>query len=324
MEHFSEIYGDCFRAVAEILTLAASRPVSEREIQSTAEQYAPGENALYILPRLLGGEWPLLRKNDDGTYSSVLMNEPHMPLSALQRAWLCSMLEDKRCAAFLDENERQIISRALDSTPLYDTQSVETVGASLDGDPFDSPEYASRLNTVLDAIRRREVLYIRYTGGKGQRVSGDFLPCRLEYSAKDNKLRMYAVFIRYGKVIFLATINLGRIEEIRPSREHFSGEVDIEQMRRDAREDVPAVIELTDQRNALERFMIQFSGYEKRTRCIDEEDKYVCSVFYDKSDETELLIRILSFGPVVRLVSPDSLVDKLRRRISSQWTLLNQ
>jgi len=130
------------------------------------------------------------------------------------------------------------------------------------------------------------------------------------------------VRIRYGKVIFLATINLGRIDGIAGSMERFEATIDVERMRMQARRSEPAVVELVDRRNALERFMVQFASYEKRTRYIEEEDKYICSLYYDLSDETELLIRLLSFGPVVRLLSPDSLVEQLRQRVKRQWELM--
>ncbi|MBE6760309.1 MAG: WYL domain-containing protein [Ruminococcaceae bacterium] len=323
MEHFSEIYGDSYRAVAAVLAQASRAPVSEQEIAGIVRQHTSDENALYIVPKLTSGDWQLLRRNDDGLYSSVTKHQGNLPLTHLQRAWLRAMLEDRRCAAFFSENERGQIADALDCAPLYDTQRIEAVGVSSDGDSYDNSGYSARLRIILNAIRQRTLLYIRYTAGTGRKVSGDFLPCRLEYSAKDDKLRLFAMFIRYGKAVFLATVNLGRIESLRPSREHYDGEVDIDGLRMQMRCSEPAVVELVDRRNALERFMLQFSSYEKRTRYLDEEDKYLCSIYYDPSDEPELLIRLLSFGPVIKLLSPAALVDKLRERIARQWELIS-
>ncbi len=322
MEFFSEIYGDSYRAVAAVLTRAAASPVSEQDIARTVEQYTSGENALYIVPRLTSGDWPLLSRTPDGLFAPVTKRASSLPLTGLQRAWLTAMLSDRRCAAFFDEEERKQIADALDSQPLYDCAAVESVGVSTDGDHYSDPEYARRLSVLMNAIRSRTVLSILYTGGKGKPIRGDFLPCRLEYSSKDDKLRLFALRIRYGKPIFHAVINLGRIEGIRPSNEQFEGEVDIDQWLLDSRRPEPAVVELVDVRNALERFMLQFAGYEKRTRYLDEEDKYICSIYYDTAEETELLIRLLSFGPVIKLISPAPLVESMRERINRQWELL--
>lgn len=322
MEYFSEIYGTCYQAVAAVLARAAESPVSRQDISAIAARHTSTENTLYTVSRLTSGEWPLLKKDDSGLYSPIIHNLPAMPLTKLQRAWLSAMLEDRRCSAFLDEPERAAIREALDHPPLYSCDDVESVGVCCDGDRFSDPEYAGRLRDILDAIRNRSILYITYTGSKGNRIHGDFLPCRLEYSSKDDKLRLYALLIRYGRSKHLVTINLGRIDSVRPSRERYDGEADIDRLRLQSRKPEPAIVELVDTRNALERFMLQFASYEKRTRYIEEENKYICSLYYDSGDEMELLIRLLSFGPVIRLLSPADLVDMMRNRVRDQWNLL--
>ena len=45
---------------------------------------------------------------------------------------------------------------------------------------------------------------------------------------------------------------------------------------------------------------------------------YQITLKYDKSDETEILIRILSFGPMIKIVSPDSFIRQLKSRIDKQ------
>ena len=41
-------------------------------------------------------------------------------------------------------------------------------------------------------------------------------------------------------------------------------------------------------------------------------------VKYDKDDETELVIRILSFGPMVKVIEPYSFVDLIKKRLMMQ------
>ena len=47
-------------------------------------------------------------------------------------------------------------------------------------------------------------------------------------------------------------------------------------------------------------------------------------VFYEKEDETELLIRVLSFGPVLKVIFPDDFVKKLCERLEKQKKLRTQ
>jgi len=83
------------------------------------------------------------------------------------------------------------------------------------------------------------------------------------------------------------------------------------------------VLELMDERNALERCMLHFSHLEKETERIDNR-RYRLTLHYEKDDETELLIRVLSFGHVLKVVSPDQFKEKLKNRIGKQMQLRTQ
>ena len=77
------------------------------------------------------------------------------------------------------------------------------------------------------------------------------------------------------------------------------------------------ILELKDERNALERFMLHFSHLKKETRKLDD-GRFMVKLYYDKEDRTEMLIRILSFGPVVKVTEPESFIDMIRERLEMQ------
>ena len=77
-------------------------------------------------------------------------------------------------------------------------------------------------------------------------------------------------------------------------------------------------LEITDERNALERAMLQFSYLAKRTERIGEKT-FRMTLRYRQEDETELLIKIISFGPLVKVVEPDSFASRIRERIGRQF-----
>ena len=79
-------------------------------------------------------------------------------------------------------------------------------------------------------------------------------------------------------------------------------------------------MELYDTRKALERAMLHFSDMEKETVFLGE-GHYRIKLKYRASDETEMLIRILSFGPVLRVTQPESIAELLRGRIERQLEL---
>ena len=74
---------------------------------------------------------------------------------------------------------------------------------------------------------------------------------------------------------------------------------------------------ITDERNALERAMLHFAHFEKQAERTDG-DKYILRLKYYENDETEIVIRVLSFGPCVRVLEPQSFVDLIKERLISQ------
>ena len=65
------------------------------------------------------------------------------------------------------------------------------------------------------------------------------------------------------------------------------------------------------------RLMLHFSDLEKETVRLDE-THYRVTLWYKQSDETEILIRILSFGPVLRVIEPEAFLELIRERLKKQ------
>ncbi len=64
--------------------------------------------------------------------------------------------------------------------------------------------------------------------------------------------------------------------------------------------------------------MLQFASYDKQSVYDEEKGCHVCEISYDIMEETELLIRILSFGPVVEVLGPERMRKQIRQRIARQ------
>jgi predicted DNA-binding transcriptional regulator YafY len=72
-----------------------------------------------------------------------------------------------------------------------------------------------------------------------------------------------------------------------------------------------------DERQALERVMMQFSIYQKAAERI-EENSYRITLTYEAEDEIDLMIRILSFGTSLKVVGPESFVEQIKNRLEMQ------
>ena len=133
-------------------------------------------------------------------------------------------------------------------------------------------------------------------------------PHHLEYSEKDDCFRLIASGLRRSWVIRLSRVlDCSIVENSRalPPRPNKSETL---------------VFELEDKRHALERVLLHFSHLEKETKRLDE-THYRVTLQYDRADETEMVIRILSFGPVIRVLEPARFIGLLRERIERQREL---
>lgn len=59
---------------------------------------------------------------------------------------------------------------------------------------------------------------------------------------------------------------------------------------------------------------------KKNTTKIDE-NTYECLIYYNQGMETELLIEVMSFGPMITVVGNDRFLNSLKKRLENQMNL---
>jgi len=322
MELFSESYSLYFRAVEKLLRYANERPLSAQEVQKILSEDTFSESAITMFPKLQSGAWPLLRRKEDGYTSDCILPE-NFPLTILQRAWIKSLLKDPRIHLFLDDDEIESLQSAFsDIDPLYLPQDFYIFDKSSGSDDYKSPEYRHCFRLLLQAIHENAALSIQYEGGKENRLSGLFLPYKLEYSAKDDKFRAYC-YRKAGKKMASYILNVSRIVSIEPV-DRSAQKKYCNQTGTSKAQFRQVILEITKERNAIERCMVHFAHFEKRTEYDEAADKYTCIIRYNASDETEIVIRVLSFGPTIKVIGPDKFVDEIRRRVKRQANLIHK
>lgn len=296
---FHEIYGTYFRTVARILTEAVDHPLSSGEINTIIQKNAFEESTLNIPESLGAKHWQLLK--EDGT--TILQNKPAMPLTTLQKRWLNAISYDPRMRLFTDQ---PVVFP--DVEPLFLPEDIYVFDKYSDGDPYEDAEYIRNFRLILDAIRQQYPLRISIMNRRGKRVTARTIPEYLEYSEKDDKFRLIGTGSKLGN-----TINLGRITSCEKC-ENVQG---VKIGKRNLPHPRKVVFELIDDRNALERVLMHFAHFKKRAEKIDDR-KYQIVLNYSKEDETEVLIRILSFGPMIRVVKPAAFIKLIKDRLSDQ------
>ena len=296
---FSELYSAYYNAVASILSAAIDGKCTEKDLQRIVAERAFGESVLTILPALKSGKWQLIRPD----MTTPLKHKPSMPLTDIQKRWLKAISLDPRVKLF------GISFPALDGVdPLFTAEDYYIYDKYGDGDPFEDEEYIRQFRVVLEAIRRGSQIKFEMTDRKGNVVFARCRPIRLEYSEKDDKFRVITVGRRS-----LSTVNLAKMK----SCAHDTSENRIDCEEREIIYDT-LTVKILDERNAMERFMLHFAHFEKQAEKLDHKH-YLVKIKYASDDESEMVIRILSFGPRVEVIEPQAfrnlIIEKLKKQL---------
>ena len=325
MELFEKIYGRYYEIVRTIVIATSIKPRSRQEIEQLARSQGFQESALAIVPKLMDGSWPFLSKQADGRYTCALRYPNALySLTTLQKSWLSALLLDPRIALFLTEQEQLALALCLEGiTPCWKPDDFRYFDRYQDADSFDSPDYQKHFQSILTAMHKKQAMFIVYTGKTGITATYELIPREILYSSRDDKFRIICFPCRSGRRHYSYCFNLERIQACTLSRR------DIRELRMEdtatsymhTPAPAPVVIEISGARNSLERCMLHFAQYKKQTEYDEQKKVYYCSIFYDIEDEPQLLIEILSFGPVIRVLGPESFVQSIRDRVTRQHEL---
>lgn len=315
MRIFSELYGAYFRIVSKVLTEHA---LTDKEVRDIVAEVGFRDSGLFLTKKLLpqadGSDWGLLMRDKAGVLHPVTVSEPPHILTALQKRWLRSKLDDPRICLFLNDRElAALCERVADVPPLFQSGSVRYVDRYSDGDPFTDPVYRRNFRAVLKALKEKRAVLIDFTDRGGRKRSDEYLPIRIEYSQRDDKFRVLCTSRRRRASV----INLARITEVREMavRHELPDELDDDALRCDE----PLVVAVSRERRADERFLMEFAGFEKRTEREEGSGVVTVRLWYDKNDETDLLIRLLSYGPALEIIAPSRVREKAAERVRKQY-----
>ena len=294
---FSELYSVYYNTVAKIIAVAFEPKTTEEDLQCCVLEEAFSESVLTILPALKSRKWPLL--HDD--LSPALHHEPTMPLTTLEKRWLKAIAEDPKVKLF------DVEFPALDDVqPLFTKEDYKIYDQYADGDPFEDENYIRHFRLILSAIKNERPVRIKMRNRYGKEVWIRFYPKGFEYSVKDDKVRIIAAGCRFRQ------FNLGRVIacEYYDGQGPWTEKPQVEQTKE-------LTLLIINERNTLERAMLHFAHLEKKAERLEDE-QYVLHLRYYESDETEIVIRVLSFGPCVKVLEPESFVNLIKERLILQ------
>lgn len=321
MELFSEVYGCYYLVLQKLLARAEAPELPQMRQQIMGEGF--GESMLYMIPKIESGEWKLFTREGKLFYSKINQDFT-VPVSALQQSYLKALLEDPRIHLFLSEpTKRQLQDALAAAEPLWHQDDFYYFDRFADADPYEDTQYQKNFRTILTGIRQRQYVDIDYNSPRGRRLHHHYLPCRLEYSVKNDKFRLIALEKRKAQNDRLELLNLGRMQQVSLIDCYADSSIDINEKIQASYYKEPLRLLIKDKRNALERAMLHFANYEKNTTKIDD-NTYECLIYYNETMETELLIEVMSFGPMLTVLGSEKFLRALRARLQRQNNLLER
>ena len=75
-------------------------------------------------------------------------------------------------------------------------------------------------------------------------------------------------------------------------------------------------LKVSEERNTLERSLMHFAHFEKRAEKVD--DHYLLHIKFNRDDEPEIVIRVLSFGPTVEVLGSENFKQLIINKLKSQ------
>ena len=294
---FNEIYSAYYNAVAKIISAIINNEADEKRLDKIVEENAFGESMFSILPSLKNEKWQLV--NSDLT--TPLNHIPTMPLTLMQKQWLKAISLDPRIKLF-DVNFEGLD----DIEPLFTPDDYYIYDKYGDGDPYEDEKYIERFKTILEAMKTGQNLKIEMINRKGNKVYSRCVPERIEYSEKDDKFRLVT-----SGCPFIKTVNLARLTKCKI----YNGDTILVSTPDESKNET-ITLKVSVERNTLERCLMHFAHFEKRAEKAD--DHYLLHIKFNRDDEPEIVIRVLSFGPMVEVLGSENFKQLIINKLKSQ------
>ena len=234
--------------------------------------------------------------------TTKLEHKPTIPLTTLQKRWLKAISLDPRVKLF-----GVVFPDLEDVEPLFTSADYTIYDQYNDGDPFEDEQYIRNFRIVLEAIRKGSQIKFEMINRKGNMMFVRCRPLRLEYSEKDDKFRVVTAGWRA-----VSTVNLAKIR----SCAHDMGYRRVSGREKKVAHDT-ITVKIRDERNAMERFMLHFAHFEKRAEKLDKKH-YLVKIKYAHDEESEMVIRILSFGPMAEVLEPEPFRKLVMEKLEKQ------
>ncbi|MCD7948785.1 MAG: WYL domain-containing protein [Erysipelotrichaceae bacterium] len=242
-----------------------------------------------------------------------------LPLTTLELRWLKTMINEPAAKLFINVDTITKLNQYLDDHQIkafdikniikyYDCENYNR----LKSENYPSQNYINQFQKLYMIIDNKDIQKVRITLSSGDILEG--YPGWLEFS----KLKDTFYLVTYDDINNLRLfIEISRIQHIE--------ELSLTKTKKEVQEileknyQCQVSLSFDDVRNVPDRILNEFAPWQKE--CVYHEEKhptYTMTLYYDKSDEEDIIRRILSYGPYLKINDENNPICQSIKKIIHQ------
>lgn len=239
-----------------------------------------------------------------------------IPLLKIERQWLYNIMNHPHAKYFLEEHEISKIKNFVGDMNLFDINDVVYRDSVFVLQHENQCINSDNVREILNALYECKKIKIKYKKKNGYTSDYYVSPAYLEYSKKDNMMRIQTV----GNKERVFTFNLDRIISVSKIDQHFERDETnkiIEKYKQDNEYSIDILF--GNEKGIPDRILTEFSCYKKLCKKWGT-DKYYMTLYYDRDDRKEILIRLLSYGSSIFILNDSGevrheFIERLERQL---------
>ena len=193
-----------------------------------------------------------------------------------------------------------------------------------EGDTRHSKKEAYFIRKVYKAIIFGEKIKIEYKNWRGEKRYVNCKPTWMEYSRRDDIFRIWYINENKNEINM---VNVSRILRIIVFNDKKYNKMEQREKLKKIYDQTMTEIQIEfyqGEKNLPDRLLTEFSLWKKKCIYDVTAQKYIMTLYYSTLDEKEILIRLLSYGPYIRVVAPEKnyILSEIKKRIITQRELI--
>ena len=264
-----------------------------------------------------------------------------LPLTKIEVRWLLTVLDDSLSKVFLSENEIQHIRDALSMAPFktekinldainyFDRYNIEErfmqgkkhivqKGRMTDKD-------ISHIKKIYSAIEHKHKICVRFRIWNGDKRKTTCAPVRIEYSCRDDVFRVWYVQREKKQIRKINVPRIICVEELDGQDYDLEDETKLlDKLFNETMTDIKVEF-YQGKKNLPDRILTEFSLWKKECVYDTSTKRYTMTLHYSTLDEKEIMIRLLSYGPYIKIVADGDnnfVLVQIKKRILEQRDLI--